>query len=152
MKPCPFCSEQFETLPTAPSGFELKFTAMQCPACGAQGPAADNEKEAMKVWNTRNEPSKEDPETVQAHTPTRVRAVIVYAVTTNAGGLTAHIQFPRDEQPRWYGVFPDRAAMEERLKKLALDLTPWPKKLVDVLLREVPMEQLQRTPLVAPPR
>ena len=53
LKACPFCSEQgnWDVMAAGPQG---DFLAVQCGACGAQGPSADTEIGARQAWNTRH--------------------------------------------------------------------------------------------------
>lgn len=51
LKPCPFCGEKDFLEETELDGGRT--TCVWCNHCGSQGPYADNEKIAKKLWNKR---------------------------------------------------------------------------------------------------
>lgn len=51
LEPCPFCRKQLAI--TWHIGHFTKPWVVECYGCGAQGPRAYDEKEAIELWNRR---------------------------------------------------------------------------------------------------
>lgn len=54
--PCPFCGEEDKPEITG----QYKDYTCQCSYCGTEAPRGDNEKEALRNWNTRAKPKDID--------------------------------------------------------------------------------------------